>query len=150
MPLLISLHLLAAVVWVGGMVFAYVVLRPSAGPLASDVRLQLWHRVFGRFFPLVWASIIVLLGTGYGMIFVYLGGFAGAPLYVDVMQALGILMMLIFLHLYFAPWRRFSEAVTAHDFPKAAGQLNQIRRIVATNLVLGLITIVVGASGRFW
>ena len=99
MPLLIALHLLAAVVWVGGMFFAYLVLRPSAGPLPSEARLQLWQRVFSRFFPLVWASIIVLLGSGYGMIFVYLGGFAGVPLYVNVMQAIGILMMMLFLHI---------------------------------------------------
>ena len=150
MAVLVSLHALAAVVWVGGMAFAYLVLRPSVGPLASEARLQLWHRAFSRFFPLVWASIIVLLGTGYGMIFLYLGGFAGAPIYVHVMQGIGIVMMLIFFHLYFAPWRRFSEAVTGKDFSAAAVQLAQIRRIVATNLVLGLITIIVGASGRFW
>jgi len=36
--LLIALHVLAVVVWVGGMFFAYVVLRPSAGPLAAEVR----------------------------------------------------------------------------------------------------------------
>jgi len=150
MPLLIALHLLAAVVWVGGMFFAYLVLRPSAGPLPSEARLQLWQRVFSRFFPLVWASIIVLLGSGYGMIFVYLGGFAGVPLYVNVMQTIGILMMLLFLHIYFAPWRRFSMAVTGKDFPEAAQRLAQIRRIVAINLVLGLATIIVGASGRFW
>jgi uncharacterized membrane protein len=150
MPLLVSLHVLAAVVWVGGMAFAYLVLRPSAGPLDAEARLRLWQRVFSRFFPLVWASIIILLATGYGMIVFYLGGIAGAPLYVDVMQALGILMMLIFLHLYFAPWRRFSEAVTIGDLAEGAVQLAQIRRIVATNLLLGLITIGVGASGRFW
>jgi uncharacterized membrane protein len=150
MALLIVLHLVAAVVWVGGMFFAYMVLRPSAGPLAAEARLQLWHRVFSRFFPLVWASVVVLLLSGYGMMVLAFGGFAGAPLYVNVMQAIAIVMMLLFAHLYFAPWRRFSAAVIGSDFPAAAARLAQIRRIVATNLVLGLITIVVGASGRFW
>src|SRR5262245_49607799 len=74
MALLIALHVLAAVLWVGGMAFAYLVLRPSAGPLATDARLQLWQRVFSRFFPLVWASIVVLLISGFGMILFYLGG----------------------------------------------------------------------------
>ena len=150
MALLIALHVLAVVVWVGGMFFAYMVLRPSAGPLASEARLQLWHRVFRRFFPWVWASILVLLLSGYGMMFRSFGGFAGAPLYIHAMQGIGILMMLIFLHLFFSPWRRFAGAVTSERFPEAASQLNQIRRIVATNLGLGLLTIVVGASGRFW
>jgi uncharacterized membrane protein len=150
MPLLIALHVLAAVVWVGGMAFAYLVLRPSAGELPAEARLRLWHRVFTRFFPLVWASIVVLLGTGYGMIALAFGGFAGAPLHVHIMQATGILMMLLFLHLYFAPWRRFSAAFAGSDFAAAATQLNLIRIIVATNLVLGLVTIVFGAGGRYW
>jgi uncharacterized membrane protein len=150
MALLIALHILAAVVWVGGMFFAYVVLRPSAGPLPSEARLQLWRRVLARFFPWVWLSIAVLLGSGYGMIFVYLGGFTHAPLYIHVMQGLGIVMMLIFLHLFFAPWRRFRTAVDGPRFADAAKSLNQIRLIVATNLLLGLLTVIVGASGRFW
>ena len=150
MPLLIALHILAAVVWVGGMFFAYMVLRPSAGPLEPPARLALWQRVFGRFFPWVWASIAVLLISGYTMLFVHFGGFAGAGPHIHVMQLTGIVMMLLFLHLYFAPWRRFSRAVETGAFQDAAKQLNQIRRIVAVNLVLGLLTVAVGASGRFW
>jgi uncharacterized membrane protein len=148
--LLIALHVLAAVIWVGGMFFAYMMLRPSAGPLEPEARFALWHRVFRRFFPWVWSSIVLLLASGYGMIFLYFGGFAGAGLYIHVMQGIGIVMMLLFLHLFFGPWRRFSDAVERKDFPEAAERLGQIRRIVAVNLVLGLLTIVVGASGRFW
>ena len=147
---LIALHVLAAVIWVGGMFFAYVVLRPSAGPLESASRLALWSRVFGRFFPWVWASIAVLLVSGYAMLFLRFGGFASAPPHINVMQGAGILMMLLFLHLYFAPWRRFSRAVETGALQDAAASLNQIRRIVAINLVLGLITVIAGASGRFW
>ena len=150
MPLLIALHILAAVVWVGGMFFAYMVLRPSAGPLEPPARLAMWRRVFGRFFPWVWASIAILLISGYTMLFVHFGGFAGAGLHINVMQLTGIVMTLLFLHLYFAPWRRFSRAVEAGALQDAAKQLNQIRRIVAVNLVLGLLTVAVGASGRFW
>ena len=150
MALLIALHVLAAVVWVGGMVFAYVVLRPSAGPLPAEARLQLWHRVFGRFFPWVWASIVALLASGYAMMFLSFGGLSGAPLYVQIMQAIALIMVLLFLLLFFGPWRRFATAVTGARFPEAAEQLHRIRRIVAINLTLGLLTIVVGASGRFW
>jgi uncharacterized membrane protein len=150
MPLLIALHILAAVIWVGGMFFAYMVLRPSAGPLEAPARLALWRRVFGRFFPWVWASIAILLISGYTMLFIHFGGFAGAGLHINVMQLTGIVMMLLFLHLYFSPWRRFSQAVETGAFEDAAKQLNQIRRIVAINLVLGLLTVAVGASGRFW
>jgi uncharacterized membrane protein len=150
MTVLVALHTLAAVVWVGGMFFAYMVLRPSAGPLETPLRLALWARVFGRFFPWVWASIAVLLASGYAMLFLGFGGFAGAGLHIHIMQATGILMMLLFLHLFFAPWRKLSRAVEQDALPDAAAALNQIRRIVAVNLVLGLITVAAGASGRFW
>jgi uncharacterized membrane protein len=150
MAILVGLHILAVVVWVGGMFFAYNVLRPSAGPLASMERLALWYRVFRRFFPWVWASIVVLLASGYGMVFVYFGGFSGAGLYVHIMQVTGILMMLLFLHLFFSPWRRFCHAIETQAFSEAAKELDRIRRIVAINLVLGLLTVAIGASGRFW
>jgi len=148
--LLIASHILAAVVWVGGMFFAYVVLRPSAGPLEPETRLALWQGVFRRFFPWVWLSIVVLLASGYGMIFLYFGGFAGLGLHIHAMQGLGIVMTLLFGHLFFGPWRRFRHAVETKHFTEAAGYLNQIRTIVAVNLLLGLLTIIVGASGRFW
>jgi uncharacterized membrane protein len=66
------------------------------------------------------------------------------------MQLSGIVMMMLFLHLFFAPWRRFSRAVQCEAFAEAAMELNQIRLIVAINLILGLITVIAGASGRFW
>ena len=150
MALLIALHVLAVTAWVGGMFFAYVVLRPSAGSLEPETRLALWRRVFGKFFPWVWLSIIVLLASGYGMMFGYFGGFAGAAPYIHVMQGIGIVMMLLFMHLFFGPWRRFSAAVEQGQFPEAAKKLAQIRLIVAVNLMLGLLTIIIGASGRFW
>jgi uncharacterized membrane protein len=150
MAMLIALHALAAVAWVGGMFFAYMVLRPAAGPLEPRLRLALWQRVFSRFFPWVWASIALLLASGYAMLFLHFGGFKDAGPHIHVMQATGILMMLLFLHLFFAPWRRFSRAVEAGQFDSAAHSLNQMRRIVVINLVLGLITIAAGASGRFW
>jgi uncharacterized membrane protein len=144
------LHALAAVIWVGGMFFAYMMLRPATGSIDAHARLNLWGQVFGKFFPWVWASIVALLVSGYGMLFFGLGGFAGAGVHVHVMQATGLLMMALFLHLYFAPWRRLRRALDAGDDRAAAAQLDQIRKIVAINLVLGLITVAIGASGRYW
>jgi uncharacterized membrane protein len=150
MTLGLIVHALAAVIWVGGMFFAYVVLRQALGTIDPHARLDLWGQVLGRFFPWVWASIVALLASGYGMIFFGLGGFAEAGVHVHVMHAAGLLMMALFLHLYFAPWRRLKRALAQSDHGTAARQLTQIRWIVATNLVLGLITVAIGASGRYW
>jgi uncharacterized membrane protein len=147
---LLAIHFLAAVFWVGGMAFAYWVLRPAAGPLEPAVRLPLWRRVFAIFLPWVGVSIAVLLGSGYAMMALYFGGFAATPTYINVMQGLGILMVLLFLHLVFAPWKRFRAALDQGKLPEAAKALNQIRMIVAVNLALGIATVVVGGTGRYW
>jgi uncharacterized membrane protein len=144
------LHILSAVVWVGGMFFALLVLRPATAPLDPGPRLELWARTLDRFFRWVIAAIVLLLASGYWMVFALYGGFARLPLYVNLMQGLGIVMMLAFFHVFFASWRRFRAALARHDLPAAAGQLNQIRLIVAINLLLGLVTVAVGSSGRYW
>jgi uncharacterized membrane protein len=144
------LHTLSAVVWVGGMFFAHQVLRPAAGALDPGPRLTLWSRVLGRFFAWVFAAIVLLLLTGYAMIFSLYAGFAGTGLHVQLMQGIGILMVLLFLHLYFAPWRRFRTAVARQDWAEGGRQLGQIRTIVTINLVLGVIVVAIGSSGRYW
>jgi uncharacterized membrane protein len=150
MGIAISLHVLAAAIWVGGMFFAYVVLRPSVFALESGaLRFDLWERVLTRFLRIVWLCIAALLGSGYWMIFT-LGGFRHVGPYVHTMQAFGICMMLLALHLYFAPFRRFRAALADQDWEAAAARLRQIRLVVATNLTLGLVVLVIGASGRYW
>ncbi len=143
--MLVFFHILAAVVWVGGMFFAHQMLRPSVEPLEPAVRLALWRRVFQRFFGWVWVCIVLLLASGFAM-----QGLGVDGRHVQIMEGLGIVMMLAFGHLYFAPWRRFRRAVDGGDLSAAAAQLNQIRRIVEFNLALGLIVVVVGATGRYW
>lgn len=149
MILFLAAHILAALFWVGGMAFAYTMLRPAAGALEGPARLTLWRDVFARFLPWVAVSIVALLISGYAMMFMAYGGFR-APLYIHIMQGTGILMMLLYLHLYFAPWRRLKKFVQAADWPNAGKQLAMIRKLVAINLVLGVITVLVGSTGRIW
>ena len=144
------LHALSAVVWVGGMFFAHQVLRPSAAALDPRPRLLLWSRVLGRFFTWVIVAIVLLLASGYVLVFAVFGGFGRVGLHVNLMQGIGILMMLLFFHLYFAPWRRFRLAVDREDWAEGSRRLGQIRTIVTINLVLGLIVVAIGSSGRYW
>jgi uncharacterized membrane protein len=147
---LLGIHLLAAVFWVGGMAFAYTMLRPAAGALDPPVRLALWRRVFARFLPWVGVSILALLASGLALIALLFERPASAPAYINIMATIGIVMMLLFLHLIFAPWRRFRDAVDRAALPEAAKSLNQIRIIVAINLLLGVLTLVIGGTGRYW
>ena len=146
MAVAVTLHLLAVLFWVGGMSFAYFCLRPAVGHLEPPARLMLWRGVFGRFLPAVGVAILVILLTGFFM----WQGLRIDGWHVRTMMALGIVMMLIFGHLAFAPYKRFRRAVAASDWPAAAAQLNQIRIIVMVNLALGVLTIIIAAGGRTW
>lgn len=137
-----SLHIIAAVIWVGGMFFAYMALRPVAAKfLEPPLRLGLWDQVFTKFFFWVWISIVTLLLTGYFMIFMYFDGFAGSGKHIHFMHGTGLLMMAIFMHVFFAPYKRLKKFVAEQNFPEAAKNLNMIRKLVAINLTIGLITV---------
>lgn len=147
----LALHALAAVAWVGGMAFAYGILRPAAGgTLEGPARLELWRGVFARFFPVVWVAVAVLLVTGYYMLLGPFGGFAGAGMHIHVMHALALLMTAIFAHVFFAPWRRFRRAVDRIERDAAVTELDRIRRLIAVNLVLGIVVVLVATGGRYW
>ncbi len=144
------LHVIAAVVWVGGMFFAYMVLRPvAAAQLEPPQRLRLWVGVFGLFFPWVWVSVAILLASGLGLIFGFFGGMGGVRMHVHLMLALGGVMMLIFFHVFFAPYARLKRAVASADWPQGAKHLAQIRRLVGINTLLGVVTIAIAVGGRF-
>ncbi|MDT8282214.1 MAG: CopD family protein [Gammaproteobacteria bacterium] len=146
----IVFHVLSAVIWVGGMFFAYNALRPAAAQvLEPPLRLELWVQVFRRFFIWVWLSIILLLVTGYWMLFSYFGGFAGAGTYIHIMHGGGLLMVFIYLHVFFAPYRSLRQAVIVQDYPLAGAQLNIIRKLVALNTLIGVLVIAVASSGRY-
>jgi uncharacterized membrane protein len=146
----LMLHVLAAVIWVGGMFFAHVVLRPSLRAVEPSVRLPIWRGVLARFFLWVWMSIVVLAASGYTMVSEEFGGFSTVSPYVSVMMATGTVMILIYLGLYFIPWRRFRAAVDSGDWPAADAQIKNIRLLVGINLVLGLATVIVAAGGDFY
>lgn len=145
----LALHVLSAVVWVGGMFFAYVALRPAVGEVLAGIQdLQLWSRTFERFFRWVWVAVVLLPLTGYWMVYSMFGNLRTAGIHVELMQGIGWFMILLFLHLYFAPYRRLKRALAEEDSARARQSLRQIRAIVAANLALGLTVVVIASAGR--
>ncbi len=143
------LHIISAVIWVGGMFFAYNFLRPAAGlVLEPPLRLTLWAGVFKRFFPYVWLSVILLPVTGYLMVFAIWGSMGDAPVYVHIMNGVGIAMILIYMHVFFAPFKRLKRAVAEERWPDGGKALAQIRILVAVNTALGVLVVIVASAGR--
>ncbi|MEJ2059403.1 MAG: CopD family protein [Gammaproteobacteria bacterium] len=145
----LALHVLSVTIWVGGMFFAYMALRPVAtSQLQPPERLRLWAGTFAKFFPWVWVAVVLILATGYWMLLGPLGGMKAAPPYVHIMNGIGILMMLIYFHVFFAPYKRLRRAVAGEEWKSGGVALGQIRKLIGLNLSLGLINIVVATLGR--
>lgn len=141
------IHLLAVLVWVGGMFFSYVVLRPAAGEaLESPERMRLWNAVLRRFFNWAGAAIGAILITGFYLIYQY-GGIAHVASHVHIMLVLGLAMMAIYGYVFFACYVPFSLHVAKQRWEEAEERLGRIRKLVALNLVLGLLTIFVVVIG---
>jgi uncharacterized membrane protein len=142
------LHLVAAIVWMGGMTFMLFALRPAAlATMEPQPRAKLMAQVWQRFFAIVAVAVLVLFATGthlYTSAFKAAkaaGGTGGVPVGWSLMMAIGILMFLIFGHIYFAGLRKFQRAVAAGEWPAAAKVAGLIQKMVMANFVLGWLAI---------
>jgi uncharacterized membrane protein len=150
MTLFKLIHLLAVLIWVGGMFFAYVVLRPAAvDVLEPPQRLSLWNVVFRRFFVWVWGAVAALLVSGFYLIYLY-GGLAHVARHIHIMLAMGLLMMVIYGYVYFVCYVPFSLHVAKQRWKESGEMLGKIRKLIAFNLILGLLTVCVAVLGLAW
>lgn len=147
-PIWLLLHIASVAVWVGGMHFAHQCLRPVAvQQLDPPQRLTLWTGVFARFFPWVWIAVALIFLSGFAMILQ--AGFRLAPLFWHLMMTGGIAMMFVFAHVFFVPYRLLKQGVADMAWKEAGAALNQIRRLVGVNLILGYVTISIATLGRY-
>ena len=145
--LIYSIHVLAALVWVGGMFFAWMVLRPAAvKALEGPARLKLWVEVFPRFFAWVWVAVIILPIGGVGMIHMRFNGFETAPRYVQIMMGLYLVMTALFIRIQALQLPDLRKAVLAEDWATGAATLGGIRRLVGINLLIGLLLVAIASA----
>ena len=144
-----TLHVLAIIVWLGGMVFTHFFLRPAVAQLEPPVRLRLMHDVLGRFFRAVLVASLLTLVSGVWMLgrvarqVVQSGGSFEMPLAWTVMAVLGVVMVAVFMHIRFALYKRLGRAVAAAEWAAGGAALAQIRKWVAFNLGLGVLVVLV-------
>ena len=147
MPIAVALHVLAVVVWVGGMAFALFVLRPGLAALAPPQRIAVLARVFARFLPLVGAAILVIVASGAAMLLA-LPSLRGLGWGLHVMTGVGVVMIVVYAVLWLRLNPRLQKAAAAEDWPGAAAVAESMRRAVLLNLVLGIVVIVAAIVGR--
>ncbi len=139
-PWILALHLICAVLWVGGMFFAYVVLRPSLSAIDPPQRMLLHTQVFRRFFLVVWHVMPLSLLSGFAMLFGFYGGMQDVDWNVHAMMGIGLLMAVVFLAIVFGPYARFRRTT---DRARMASSIDSIRKLIGVNLILGLVTVVI-------
>lgn len=145
----LSVHVFFAIIWVGGMFFAYWILRPALEHLALPERIPLWIGVLKNFFSWVWVIVILQPVTGYWMVFHEIGGFHRAGLHVIVMHALGWVMIFIFLYMYFFMFSRMKRMAREELYPEAGLYMKKVKKMVSINLVLGIVVSILAAVGPF-
>ena len=142
-----SLHVLAALIWVGGMFFAWMILRPAAvTALEGPARLKLWVEVFQRFFVWVWIAVVILPISGVGLLQMRFNGFETAPRYVQIMMGLYIVMTALFIRIQSLQLPELRKAVEAQAWADGAAVMGRIRRLVGCNLIVGLVLVAIAAA----
>jgi uncharacterized membrane protein len=138
--LLLFVHIAGAIFWMGGMAFVVLALRPALHVhWTPPQRLPLMVQVLRRFFIVVAVSIVLLLGTGVPLLLEMPPG--QVPRGWHVMAGLGVVMVLVFGHIVFGPWKRVQQFVAAQDWPQAGKRMNQIALLVKVNLGIGWVAI---------
>ena len=151
MPVIaITLHVLAVIVWIGGMFLGVVAVRPALAELEMPARARLFAGIVGRFLPWAWGAVAVLLLSGFYMVSVSFDGcLSDTPWFVRLMMGLGIFMMMLFGHASFAPYKRLKRALAEKDDALAAKAMKQMGLVMMVNLGLGLIVILAAMMGAY-
>ncbi|SDG84140.1 CopD family protein [Roseospirillum parvum] len=145
----ISLHVLATLVWVGGMFFALIALKPGLAEISPDDRLFLWHGTLPRFFAWVWGAIAILWGTGWYIIEKLYGGLYAAPGHVHLMMTLAGLMTILFALIQAGPMRRFMKALENGQPAAATNEHQRMKTLITINFTLGIATTIIGTAGAY-
>ena len=143
------IHLMAVILWVGGMLFAHCFLRPAAAQLDPPVRLRLMASVLGPFLNAVLAAIVLILFSGALMIgqeasqAAQTGGAFFMPRSWTLMASGGLVMTAIYAYIRFVLYPQLRAAVAAADWPQGGQAMGGIRRWVGINLLLGIAIVAI-------
>ena len=150
--ILVVLHILAAVSWIGGMIFLSLVLAPLVrSRKAVPEFMALFRSAALRFRPVVWIAMTILLMTG-PMLLSHRGLSVMAPaawpgIATIKLTLVGLLFFLTLLHdLVLGP--RVSRAGAIPESQRTAGEqfvFNTARWLPRLSLLIGLAVVIAAA-----
>jgi len=149
-----AFHLLAVIVWLGGMAFLLFCLRPAVRVLEPPARIALMHAAMRRFLAVVGVAIAVIFVCGIAMVAIAWSTASRAglrfnmPLDWYAMFVVFFVMLVLFLHIRTVLFPRLGAALSEQRWADGASALATIRLEVSANLVLGaFVTVLVRLGG---
>jgi len=137
------LHYLATVMWIGGMAFNILALRPSMVAIDQNQRPVLGTTVLKRFIILAWLSIAVLILTGIPIAFSHVAfGTILSTTYGIVLLSKHFVTLIMIL---IVSWVSFVLSTKLAPF---APKPNTIIILVKINLSLGILVLLLTAILR--
>ncbi len=141
--LVTAIHLLCVVLWVGGMAFLLLTLRPSVNSIDASARLVLQGAVYRRFFRTIWQVMPMAIVSGL-LLLILSYSHKVLPWEVMVMQTGGVLMAAIFIGMVLVPNKHFQAKLAAGT--ATAEDVAPIRRLIWLSLGIGAIILVCVAN----
>lgn len=134
------LHYLATVMWIGGMAFNLLVLRPSMIVIDQNQRPTLGTTVLKRFIIFAWLSIVLLFITGISIA-------SSRVAFEDIFNTMyGIVLLskhvVTLIMVLIVTWVSF---VLSTKLAQLAPKPNTILILVKTNLSLGILVLLLTA-----
>jgi uncharacterized membrane protein len=145
--ILLSLHLMAAVVWIGGVFFMTIIMRAVVSDFDAPERIKVMSRVFKYFFQWVWVAIAIILITGFSIIFGVYEGYGNLPWMhfkrIHLMTVIGLIMSVIFTYIYTGPFKGLQKAMRAKDSSAIQKNVKLIRLFGMVQLILGTSILII-------
>jgi uncharacterized membrane protein len=136
------LHLIGSIVWLGGMFTMLFAVRPAVIQSLKEprVRLEFLESATGRFLRVVWVVMPLTLLSGFAMMIA--AGIKNMPPGVHAMTTIGLIMSIVFLVVWFGPYKRFQSELAKGNVANAGNAHESLRKLVLTNLALGILAVI--------
>jgi uncharacterized membrane protein len=143
--IIIFLHIISAVIWVGGMIAVRIAVHPAMQMIATpEVRISRSLNIMRNLFHLVIPFIIILLITG---IILTIAMHRGEPL-THAKEGIWLVMLINFVVMYIR--RGKAEELSRLGKPENIAEAKKIATLLSNymipvNITLGVIAIYIGA-----
>jgi uncharacterized membrane protein len=146
----LAIHIVSAILWIGGLSMALVILKPGVLAVDGQMRLAIWHREFTFVLPWSWVCIAALVLSGFAMVFIGFGELTQPPVHIRWMMGLGLLAVGIYAYFQYRLWRHFRRLMLGSDWTAAERVITKIRWLLGSVMLLGLAAAIAGSAGRYY